>query len=160
MSKLELLLIFGWLIVWTTALAGAVFVLIRRQLITIESKFGPVKPLWQHVQSELFAIMRHPHGWAQEMDELMTEAEQEPEVHMTPERYARFMELCAEKVASSNPELRANERAAAASYLAIIPLIRGEEQNPVDLTGIRLIGSQAPEAETAEDMQTRTSASN
>lgn len=128
------------------------------RLRVIENQSHSVKPLWKHVQSELFAIMRHPHEWAVEMDALMDEAEQEPEVHMAPERYQRFIELLAQKVVSDNPDLRPNEKTAAAVYLALLPLIRGEEQSPVDLTGIRLVGSQAPEGQTSEEVNSRAEA--
>jgi hypothetical protein len=134
---------------------GAAVVLVRSHITALQRKLGPVTPLWEHVLSELSAIMRHPHPWAKEMDELMDEANQEPDVHMEPERFERLLVLLAERVNSKNPELREDEPTAAAVYLAVLPLARREAFKRIDLSGIRLVGSHAPAAQSTEDQEAR-----
>lgn len=131
------------------------FTLTRKQLVLIESRFGPVVPLWKHALSELSAIMRHPHEWALELDDLLEEANLEPEVPMEPEKFRRLLELLSERALSTNPELREGEKDAAHMYLLALKFAKKEAENPIELTGIRLVGTQAPKDISKEDEKIR-----
>lgn len=160
LSPNQLLLAVVVLFMTVTILVGGLFLLLRRQLTLIESKFGPVKPFWQHVRTEAASYLRHPHDWALEKDQLMEEAEDEPEVPMAEDRYQRLLVILADMV--NNPKdkegMRPEERDYAAIMLLALPLARKEATIKTELTGIRLVGGHAPPDQSAGDAEARDNA--
>ena len=112
-------------------------------------------PLWKHALAELAAIMRHPHVWALELDDLMEEANLEPEIPMETERFNRLITLLAERASSDNPELREGEKEAAAMFILALKLARKEAASNIELTGIRLVGTPSPKNISKEDEESR-----
>src|SRR3990172_13250933 len=100
----QLLVIFGLFIVFA-GFVGGLFALMRQQLNLIERRLSEqVTPLWRHALAELSTIMRHPHPWAKELDELMAEANEslETNISMSEVNDARLKELLVERSVSSH----------------------------------------------------------
>lgn len=150
-----------WMFLFLVVFFGVGLFLIYRKQVEQSNRFSDdPKPLWRHALAELGANLKHPHPFAKEMDELLAESDLEPEVPMQPTRYDRLLELLVERSTATNPELREGENDAALAYILLLRLARREANSPIVLSGIRLVGSQAPTAQTPADAAARESATN
>lgn len=130
----------------------AVFVGVRLCFgyVNKHSVTGPAVNIYRAMLLQLFAIQRHPHLWAKDQDELMTEFAKKWD-RMKPARYALLIEALQDRRVLTNKDLRPGENDAANAALSILRLIVLSAKDPTALSNFQLIGVQAPVEQAAED---------
>jgi hypothetical protein len=134
-----------------TLFIGVVYALLRNYLASIDKKIGlPAIPLWRHVVAEATAVLTH--DWGEDLDVLMHQANQWPEVPMTPEQIERFDALLLERENSERTDLRPGERELARLYRDALALMRIERAN-IEATQNEpvMVTSPVPEDQTSKD---------
>lgn len=139
------------LFVLAMIIIAIVLAFLQAKLRNLERRYSKVTPLWEHVIKAASAILTHPHEWAEELDQLLREANLEPEQMMAPERYERIKVLLLDRSTADHADMREGEREAALVVLSALALARIQRGQESPLADVELVSNKPPADQTAEE---------